>query len=136
MLWARPWGSPRRTGGTRRHSPFAESLQGAGRTPPCRCRDLCDLADAVAGIPGLFVRGGGLYWMHEGTVVAGSGEVLMGVIERHVVTQRAVGTPGQADWKFVYESYKPSRKDVWDQISAYTLKGSWLIERSCASQWE
>jgi hypothetical protein len=96
---------------------------------PLRPEDLCNLADATAGVPGFFVRGGGLYWMHEGTVIAVSGEVLAQTIERHVVTQRAVGTPGQSDWKFVYEPYKPSGKEVRALLTATTWKTGSLIAR-------
>jgi hypothetical protein len=93
--------------------------------------DQCTLADATAGIPGLFVRSGSLHWMHEGKVVAVGAEVLATIIETHVVTQKAVnkGTEAEPTWVFEFTPYKPTRKDIWNLLSASTLKGGSLIAR-------
>jgi hypothetical protein len=58
-----------------------------------------------------------------------SAKVLTGVIEQHVVTQRAVGTPGQADWRIEYTPYKPSWKEVRGLLTATTWKTGSLIAR-------
>jgi len=58
-----------------------------------------------------------------------SGEVLATIIETYVVTQKVVGTPGQADWTFEYTPYKPSGKDVRSLLTASTLKTGSLIAR-------
>ena len=91
--------------------------------------ELCALADAVANAPGLFIRAGALYWLDGGRVVGVNGEVLAELISKYVVTQRAVGTPGSADWKMVYEPYKPTPKDIRALLTAITLKSGSLIGR-------
>jgi hypothetical protein len=91
--------------------------------------ELCALADATAGAPGLFVRDGALHWLDEGKVKAVNAEVLAELISKYVVTQRAVGTPGSADWKMVYEPYKPTHKDIRALLTANTLKSGSLIGR-------
>jgi len=98
----------------------------AGSPPYLRSRSA---KRSAAGAPGLFVRNGALYWLDSGVPKPVSGEVLATIIETYVVTQKVVGTPGQADWTFEYTPYKPSGKDVRSLLTASTLKTGSLIAR-------